>query len=70
MICFVVYHKPFKFPKPILLTVHASEIGLEVTIRRKCYETELPCLAVVKDSKELTQQEQDKALDRFKGKPF
>lgn len=68
MTCFVVYHKPFKFPKALAITVHTSMLGLEATLRGKRYATNLPCLAVVKDSSELTREEQDLALDRLKGK--
>lgn len=65
MICFVVYHKPREFPRAVAFTVHTSMLGLEATVRGRCYSTELPCLAVIKDSSELTTEEQDLALNRF-----
>jgi hypothetical protein len=70
MICFVAYHKPHKSPKPIIVAVHTSMLGLEATIRGKCYATELPCLAVIKDSSELTKEEQEQSLKRIKGRFF
>lgn len=70
MICFVVYHKPHKFPKLLMVAVHTSMHGLEATIRGKCYESNLPCLAVVKDGSELTVEEQEQSLKRIKSKFF
>lgn len=65
MIVFTVYSKSFLTDKIEIIAVHTSMEGLCNTIKDKVYYSSRPCLGVVKDSSELTEDERSIALIRL-----